>query len=117
MPWVDGFLAQKSREPGVVKLGEFGEVATLVGHYPRIDVLDYPLGIRHPRDFLPISLVGIRQLIWGETPVILPLVEVGVCNTQELIDDSPIKLNVPPSHCGREVNTSDQVVLFADNDW
>ena len=44
--------------------------------------------------------------------MILPLVQVGVRDSQELIDDSPIKLDVSSPHCCREVNASDQVVIF-----
>ena len=58
LPRVDGFLAQKSRQPWIVKLGELREVATLVGHDPRVDVLDDSLGIRHPKNLLPICLKG-----------------------------------------------------------
>ena len=60
LPRVDGLLVEESRQSGVVKLCKLAEVPPLMGHYPRVDILEYSLCVGHAGDLLsncPIDLL------------------------------------------------------------
>ena len=107
MPRVDWLLIEESGQPRVVKLCKLAEVPPFMGHDPRVDVLKYSLTVRHARDPFPAYPIDLLQVLLNKSPVVLPLVQLWVRDSQKLVDGLPVELDPSASDYCPEINTSD----------
>ena len=66
LPRVNRLLGEESGEPGVVKQSELVEVSPFVSHHPGVDVLEYPVGVRHARHLLSVGVIDFLKLLLAE---------------------------------------------------
>ena len=114
MPRVDGLLVEESGQPGVVKLCKLTEVSPFVGHDPRVDVLEYSLGVRHARYPLSTCLIDCLQICLIKALMVAPLVQLWIREPQKMVDVLPVELYFPSSDGCPEVNASDLALLLSN---